>query len=113
MAGVCVCDVGAGSPQQSFVTLVSWQQAQPTNPTTIRKEQTSHSRQEHNQQTQQEPKQKRGNKRHTKKHTGSEAGRAGRRMGRNEGRQQAEAQQQGARGGKGEQDRRRTALAAA
>ena len=62
-----MCDVGAGSPQQSLVTLVSWQQAQPTNPTTIREEQTSHSRQEHNQQTQQEAKQERGNKRHTKK----------------------------------------------
>ena len=51
---VCVCDVGTGSPQQSLVTLVSWQQAHPTN-----QQQSSHSRQEHNQQTQQEAKQKR------------------------------------------------------
>ena len=41
-----MCDVGAGSPLQSLVTLVSWQQAQPTNPTIIREEQTSNSRQE-------------------------------------------------------------------
>ena len=99
-----MCDVGAGSPLQSLVTLVSWQQAQPTNPTIIREEQTSNSRQEKNQQTQQEAKQERGNKRHTKKHTGSEAGREGQRTNRNEGedsrRRPAAAGQ--TRGGQGE-----------
>ena len=81
---VCVCDVGAGGPLQSLVTLVSWQQAQPTKPTSRREEQTKNTRQEQNQQPQQEAK-KRGNKQHTKTHTGSEAGRESQRTNRDEG----------------------------
>ena len=65
---VCVCDVGAGGPLQSLITLVSWQQAQPTKPTSIREEQTESTRQEQNQQPQQEAKQK-GATNNTPKHT--------------------------------------------
>ena len=84
---VCVCDVGAGGPLQSLVTLVSWHQAQPTKPTSIWEEQTKSTRvtrQEQSQQPQQEAKQ-RGNKQHTKTHTGSEAGRESQRTNRDEG----------------------------
>ena len=92
MAGVCVCDVGAGGPLQSLVTLVSWQQAQPTKPTSIREEQTSNTKPEQNQQTQQEAKQKGGQQ---ATHQDTHRQRSGQRKPKNEqergGRQQAEA----------------------
>ena len=64
---VCVCDVGAGGPLQSLVTLVSWHPAQPTKPTSRREEQTKNTRQEQNQQPQQEA--KKGATNNTPKHT--------------------------------------------
>ena len=64
-----MCDVGAGGPLQSLVTLVSWQQAEPTKPTSKREEQTSNSSQEQNQQTKQEAKQQGGQQATTPKHT--------------------------------------------
>ena len=56
--GGCVCVWCWGL--QSLVTLVSWQQAEPTKPTSKREEQTSNSSQEQNQQTKQEAKQQGG-----------------------------------------------------
>ena len=89
--GGCVCDVGAGGPLQSLVTLVSWHQAQPTKPTSIREEQTKNTRQEQNQQPQQEAKQKGQQTTHQNTHRQ----RSGQRKPKNEqgrrGRQQAEA----------------------
>ena len=67
VADVCVCDVGAGGPLQSLVTLVSWHPAQPTKPTSRREEQTKNTRQEQNQQPQQEA--KKGATNNTPKHT--------------------------------------------
>ena len=107
--GVCVM-LGTGSPLESLVTLVSWQQAQPTNPTTIREEQTSNTRQEQSQQTQQRGQTRKGQQTtHQKTHRQ----RSGQRRPKNEqergGRQWAEASSSRTkkRGPGGSKDRRR------
>ena len=82
--------------------LVSWQQAQPTKPTTIREEQTSNTRPDKNKTNKHN---KRPNKKGTTtpKHTGSEAGRESQRTNRNEGKTGGGSQQQqDKKGGPGE-----------